>query len=130
MIGLDTNVIVRYLTQDDKKQSTKANKLIDEQLSSTTLGFITLISLVEVTWVLESCYEQPKEALVETIHALLTTKQFLIENAEVACLALKRYINGNADFSDSLIAALSEHYGCYQTFTFDKKGKSVGMEVL
>lgn len=130
MIGLDTNIIVRYLTQDDKKQSIKANKLIEQQLSSSTPGFITLIGLVEVAWVLEACYEQPKETIAGALHALLTTKQFLVEGADVAYLALKRYAAGNADFSDALIAVISEHQGCSSIVTFDKKGKSVGMDVL
>lgn len=130
MIGLDTNVIIRYLTQDDKKQAAKANKLIDNELSSNEPGFITLISLVEVVWVLESCYVQSKDEIIGVLHSLLTTKQLLVEGADMAYLAMKRYAAGKADFSDALIAVISENRGCRSVVTFDKKGKSVGMNVL
>lgn len=130
MIGLDTNVLVRYLTQDDKKQAAKANKLIDHELSSSEPGFITLISLVEVVWVLQSCYAQPKDKIIEVLHSLLTTKQLLVEGADMAYTAVKRYVAGKADFSDALIAVISENRGCGSIVTFDRKGKSVGMKVL
>ncbi|MDX1251216.1 MAG: type II toxin-antitoxin system VapC family toxin [Gammaproteobacteria bacterium] len=130
MIGIDTNVLVRYLTQDEPKQAAKANRLIDHELSPNEPGFITLISLVEVAWLLESCYAQPKDKIVEVLHALLTTRQLLVENADMAYLAMKRYVTGSADFSDALIAVISEHRGCGSIVTFDKKGKSIGMTVL
>lgn len=130
MIGLDTNVLIRYLTQDDKKQATSANKLIDNELNSSNPGFITLISLVEIVWVLESCYSQTKKEIIEVLHSLLTTKQLVVESADMAYLALKRYAVGNADYSDALIAVISENQGCSSVVTFDKKGNSVGMKVV
>lgn len=130
MIGIDTNVIIRYLTQDDIKQAAKANKLIDNELTSNEPGFITLICLVEIIWVLESCYGQTKEQIIGVLHSLLTTKQLLVEGADMAYLAVKRFAGGRADFSDALIAVISENRGCGSVVTFDKKGKSVGMDVL
>ena len=130
MIGLDTNVLVRYLTQDDQEQANKANKLIEQQLSTHKPGYITLITLVEIVWVLESCYGQSKSEILNILHALLTTKQLLIEQADIVYLALKRFTSGSADFSDALIATLSENNGCRTVFTFDKKAASVGMELL
>ncbi|MCK4710696.1 MAG: type II toxin-antitoxin system VapC family toxin [Gammaproteobacteria bacterium] len=130
MIGLDTNVLIRYLTQDDKKQATRANKLIDNELNSSNPGFITLISLVEIVWVLESCYSQTRKEVIEVLHSLLTTKQLVIEGADMAYLALKRYAVGNADYSDALITVISENQGCSSVVTFDKKGNSIGMKVL
>ena len=130
MIGLDTNVLIRYLTQDDKKQATRANKLIDNELNSSNPGFITLISLVEIVWVLESCYSQTRKEVIEVLHSLLTTKQLVVEGADMAYLALKRYAVGNADYSDALITVISENQGCSSVVTFDKKGNSIGMKVL
>ena len=130
MIGLDTNVLVRYLTQDDQEQANKANKLIEQQLSVHKPGYITLVTLVEIVWVLESCYGQSKSEILDVLHAVLTTKQLLIEQADIVYLALKRFINGRADFSDALIATLSDNNGCHVVFTFDKKAASVGMELL
>lgn len=130
MIGLGANVVVRYLTQDDPVQSEKANHIIDTQLSANSCGFISMICLIEVVWVLESCYEQGKEDVVRVVSALLNTKQLLVEHADLVYIALKRFQAANGDFSDALIVAVSEDVGCSKVFTFDKKAKSVGMSLL
>ncbi|MBN4055178.1 type II toxin-antitoxin system VapC family toxin [bacterium AH-315-K03] len=130
MIGLDTNVIIRYLTQDDPKQAKKATKLIETQLSSSEPGFITLITLVEITWVLESCFDQSKEDVLNVLQGLLTTKQLIIESASLAYLATKRCTKASTDFSDALITVICEQEGCSSIVTFDKKARSVGMELL
>jgi predicted nucleic-acid-binding protein len=97
MIGLDTNVLVRYLTQDDQKQANKANKLIEQPLTDQKPGYITLITLVELVWVLESCYEQSKSEILNVLHAVITTKQLLIEQADIVYLALNCFAKGRAD---------------------------------
>lgn len=131
MIGLDTNVLVRYITQDDPAQSGKATRLIENDLTSKEPGFLTLIALIEITWVLESCYDQETSELLDIVHLLLTTKQILVENAEYAYMALKRCRqNIKSDFSDALISVLSEQNGCGITYTFDKKAKLIGMTLL
>jgi predicted nucleic-acid-binding protein len=131
MIGLDTNVIVRYLTQDDDEQALKATRVIENQLSAKEPGFITLITLVEVTWVLESCYDQGKQDILNVLHGLLTTKQLIVEKADSAYLAMKRCLGSpKADFSDALIAVLSEQAGCTKILTFDRKALSIGMELI
>lgn len=130
MIGLDTNVLIRYLTQDDAKQAALANHLIESELSEKYTGFIAHIVLVEIIWVLESCYDQKKESLVAVIESLLTTKQLIVERAEVVHLALKKYRSGGADFSDALVLAVCEASGCERTVTFDKKAIAIGMEKL
>ena len=130
MIGLDTNLLIRYLAQDDPRQSAVANRLIETELSEKRVGFITHIVLVEIIWVLESCYNQKKEALVSVIESLLTTKQIIVERAEIVHLALKKYRAGSADFSDALILAVCEASGCERTVTFDKKAAAIGMEKL
>ena len=127
MIGLDTNVLVRYLTQDDPGQSAQANQIIEGQLTPRNPGFISSIVLVEVVWVLETCYDQSQSAIQEVIGGLLTTRQLLIDEADLVYRALKRFSSGNANFSDALIAVISENRGCNSTLTFDKKAKSVGM---
>jgi predicted nucleic-acid-binding protein len=130
MIGLDTNIIIRYLTQDDPTQAAIASQFIEGELTEKNRGFITLISLVEITWVLESCYGQKKVELLAVIGSLLTLKQIIIEKTDVVYLALKRYQAGNADFSDSLIAIICEDAGCQRVVSFDKKATTVGMENL
>ena len=130
MIGLDTNVIVRYITQDDPKQAAKANKLIETSLSAHNPGYITLVTLVEIVWVLDSCYEQSKDSILNVIHALLTTRQIVVERADSVYIAMKRYGSGKANFSDAVISVVAENDGCDSMVTFDKKAVSVGMVLL
>ena len=127
MIGLDTNVLVRYLTQDDPGQSAQANQIIEQQLTPRNPGFISSIVLIEVVWVLEACYDQTQSAIEAIINGLLTTRQLQTDEADLVYRALKRFSVGNADFSDALIAVISENRGCSSTLTFDKKAPSVGM---
>lgn len=130
MIGLDTNVVVRYLTQDDQAQAEKVNTLFEKKLSLASPGFVSLITLVEVVWVLEACYEQSKTDIEAIVHDLLTTKQIIVESSDLVYLALKRFSAGKGDFSDALIAVVCESNGCEQTVSFDKKAMSVGMQLL
>jgi predicted nucleic-acid-binding protein len=130
MIGIDTNILVRYLVQDDESQSLLATKLIEESISVNQPGYITLITLVEVVWVLKSCYAVNKSDLCKLIRMVLETKQLLIEQAESCYRALKVFEHGNGDFSDTIIFTLSKDAGCSETMTFDKKAKSVGMKLL
>lgn len=130
MIGLDTNVVVRYLTQDDRTQTKAANTLIESELNESNPGYITLITLIEITWVLESCYDQTREDLSRAIQSLLSVKQLLLERADMAYLALKRYNKGNTDFSDALIAVISEDAGCGKLVTLDEKAVNIRVEKL
>jgi len=130
LIGLDTNIIIRYLTQDDTEQSIRATRIIEEELTSLNTGFISLIVLIEVVWVLKSCYKQNKPELCKIVESLLTTKQLSIEKAEYAYKALRLWQKGNGDFSDALISILSLEIGCKYTLTFDKKAVSVGMKLF
>lgn len=131
MIGIDTNIIIRYITQDDETQSQKANDLIDNQLSIKQQGFITLLSMVEISWVLESCYKQDRHEVLSILNDLLAIRQLVVEQSDIAYLAIKRCNeNTKTDFSDALITIINEHQGCDITYTFDKKAQKVGMTLL
>ena len=131
MIGIDTNIIIRYITQDDETQSQKANDLIDNQLSIKQQGFITLLSMVEISWVLESCYKQDRHEVLSILNDLLAIRQLVVEQSDIAYLAIKRcHENTKTDFSDALIAIINEHKGCDVTYTFDKNAQKVGMTLL
>ena len=130
MIGLDTNVLVRFLTQDDPKQSAKANQIISRELSEKKQGFISHPVLIELIWVLKFSYEQPRETLVQVIESLLVTRQLVVERADLVYLALQKFRNSQADFSDALIYTLAQTAGCEKTLTFDKKAKTLGMEII
>ena len=130
MIGLDTNVLVRYITQDDPIQASKATALVEKELTAWEPGFITLVTLVELAWVLAACYGQKKPMLLAVLEQIISTKQFQVEQADCAYQAVKRFANCKADFSDVLINVLSEQAGCEHTVTFDKKAVSAGMRLL
>ncbi len=130
MIGLDTNVLVRYIMQDDLKNSPKATKLI-ESLDSDNRGYITMVSVIELYWVLSSCYELTGAQVVQALEAILRTKQFLVERADQVTRALRVFSEGKADFADCLIERSAAGAGCTQTMTFDVgASKYAGMTLI
>ena len=120
MIGLDTNVLVRYIMQDDPQQSPKANQLI-ESLDGDNTGYITIVTIVELYWVLTSAYKLTRQQAGQAIEAILCTKYFLVERADQVMRALRVFGNGNgkADFPDCLIERSASSAGCKRTMTFD-----------
>ena len=128
MIGLDTNVLVRYVTQDDPIQSAKASELI-ESLTIASPGFISLVSVVELVWVLQSCYQSAKSDVVTVLETLLRTRELTVEHAEVIWQALRRFVANKADFADCLIERCAHAAGCEYTATFDlNAAKAAGMK--
>ncbi|MDO8320756.1 PIN domain-containing protein [Rhodoferax sp.] len=130
MIGLDTNVLVRYIMQDDPKNSPKANQLI-EALDGDNPGYITMVSVIELYWVLTSCYELTGEQVGQALGAILRTKSFLVERADQVMRALRVFGEGRADFADCLIERSASGAGCTQTMTFDVgASKHAGMTLI
>jgi predicted nucleic-acid-binding protein len=131
VIGLDTNVVVRYLTQDDAKQSPIATRLMEKTLSSDEPGFISLVVLAEVIWVLVSLYSVDRAGVAEVVSGLLTTEQLRVESAELVWRAKRRYEGSKADFSDALIAECAIAGGCKRAVTFDRTAAATsGFELL
>ncbi len=130
MIGLDTNVLVRYIMQDDLKQSPMATRLI-EALTAASPGFIPLIVIVELAWVMSAAYELDKLQLIAALEGLLRTKEMVVEGAETVWKALRLYRSTNADFADCLIERAASANGCEKTMTFDRDAaKSAGMALV
>lgn len=130
MIGLDTNVLVRYIMQDDPKQSPKATKLI-ESLDSDKPGYITMVSIVELYWVLTSSYELTGAQVAQAMEVILRTKQFLVERADQVMRALRVFAEGKSDFADCLIERSAAGAGCERTMTFDVgASKYAGMTLI
>lgn len=130
MIGLDTNVIVRYIVQDEPSQAAKATELI-EGLSGEAPGYVTLITVVELVWVLQSCYQASRVQIVEVLESLLRTRELVVERAETVWQALRTYAASQADLADCLIERSAHAAGCEGTYTFDKAAaKSAGMVLL
>jgi predicted nucleic-acid-binding protein len=130
MIGLDTNVLVRYIMQDDPKNSPKANKLI-ESLDADNPGYITMVSVLELYWVLTTCYELTGQQAAQALEVILRTKQFLVERSDQVMRALRVFGEGAADFADCLIERSAASAGCAQTMTFDVgASKHAGMTLI
>jgi predicted nucleic-acid-binding protein len=130
MLGLDTNVIVRYIAQDDPKQSPLATKFI-ESLSPARPGFVPAVVLVESLWVMEDVYGASRDRLADIVTTLLEVESLMVESAESVWRALAVFRKGKADFADCLIARLCAARGCEATWTFDKAAaRDGGMKLL
>lgn len=130
MIGLDTNVLVRYLAQDHAKQSALATRLV-ESLTRVEPGFVSHVVLAETVWVLESCYAADAAKIAEVIETLLHIEGLVVDQAEVAWQALREFKHQRGNFSDVLIARVARHAGCTTVQTFDKgAARRSGMTLL
>ncbi len=130
MIGLDTNVLVRYVAQDDAKQSPQATRLI-ESLSADSQGYISLISVVELVWVLTGCYGASRDDIAAVLETLLRAKELAVSDADVVWKALRLFKQGKADFADCLIERSAAAAGCDHTSTFDRDAaKHAGMRLI
>jgi predicted nucleic-acid-binding protein len=130
MIGLDTNVLVRYIMQDDLKQSPLASRLIESR-SVESRGFVPLVSVVELFWVMSSAYELDRGQLIAALEGLLRTKELVVERAEIVWKALRIFQTANVDFADCLIERSAAAAGCERTMTFDRgAAKNAGMTLL
>ena len=120
MIGIDTNILIRYLTQDDKEQATLAEKIINKHISKSQSIFINNIVMCELVWVLARGYKYKKEQIVSVVQQILSTVEFSFEKQNILWETLEEYEQKNLDFSDALIARLNQTYSCETTFTFDE----------
>ena len=121
MIGLDSNVLIRHIVQDDPIQSARASDLLERVLSAGNPGFVSIVTMVETMWVLERVYELEPLELAAVIEALLETESLLVENQHEVFLGMIALKKGEGAFADAVIAALGVRAGCRHTLTFDKK---------
>jgi predicted nucleic-acid-binding protein len=130
MIGLDTNVLVRYLTHDDPAQTALANKVMDS-LTPEAPGFLSTAVIAEVIWVLESLYGFSKLETIQTLDTLLRSKELIVERAEIVGQALANFKTSRSDFADCLIERTGHAAGCRHTVTFDRRAaNAAGMKLL
>jgi predicted nucleic-acid-binding protein len=130
MIGLDTNIVVRYLTHDDATQTAAAVRVMDS-LSSNSPGFLSLIVIAELVWVLEVSYRFKKNEIERVLETLLRSKELVVERAEIVAQALRTFSASRADFADCLIERSGHAEECQYTVTFDHKAASAaGMKLL
>jgi predicted nucleic-acid-binding protein len=129
VIGLDTNVLVRYVMQDDARQSPRATRLI-ESLTADAPGFVPVVAVLELVWVLTGSYGLARAQVATVLSGLLRSKELLLDRAELVAQALARYQQG-ADFADALLERVATAAGCTATLTFDTgAAKSAGMSLV
>ena len=130
MIGIDTNVLVRYIAQDDATQSARATRLLEQECSPTTPGFIGLVVLLELVWVSESCYGASRAEITDIVRRILSIRQLVVQEAEIAWKALRLFESSMADFADCLVERIAAAAGCTVVMTFDKAAAKAGMTLL
>lgn len=123
MIGLDTNVLVRYLAQDDPEQSAQASALI-EGLSEDNRGFISTVALVELHWVLRGAYKVSRADAATIVRQLLESRELVLQEPDLVRRALA-HLNDEIDFSDAVISEAGEVAGCRHTATFDRRASQL-----
>ncbi len=121
MIGLDTNVLVRYLAQDDPVQSLRATEIVEHRLTADNPGFISIVAMVEMVWVLDRAYGLTDHEIAAAIERTLEADVIVVENEQEVFTAMIALKQGRASFADALIGALGARAGCAATLTFDRK---------
>lgn len=121
MIGLDTNVIVRLFVDDDPQQAQVARQFVASKCSESDPGFIDRVALCELIWVLTSVHGYRRAAVADVIELLLENRDMRLEDANVACDALREYRTSGVEFADILIGHINLARGCEMTATFDRR---------
>ncbi len=125
MKGVDTNVLVRYITRDDPGQERAASRFLESARTRGEPIFVNVIVLCELVWVLGRTYEYSRAEVAAVIEQVLTTEQVVVEDADLAWLALSDFKVSKADFADCLIGRKNLRLGCDATASFDRRLKGV-----
>jgi predicted nucleic-acid-binding protein len=120
VIGIDTNVLVRFFVEDDEPQTRTAQQFVSG-LTANDPGFVSTVVVAELVWVMERHLDASDAEIIAAIRHLLTTNAFVVESEQQVFLALAELSEGRARFADALISALASARGCSYTVTFDKK---------
>ncbi|RFP11222.1 MULTISPECIES: PIN domain-containing protein [unclassified Duganella] len=124
MVGVDTNVLVRFFMRDDELQSKRATALVDS-FSADEQGFVSFIVVAELVWVLQYVFQLRKDQVITVLAKLGSMPAFKLENLAVFLHALQLCNSSSADFVDCLISGVAMHAGCTGTMTFDRKSSKV-----
>lgn len=119
MIGLDTNVLLRYLIQDHPAQSSRASHIIERRLTAQDPGFVSLVRILEIVWVLGSLYKRSRQQIADHIEMMLAADTLEVQNEHEVYQGVIALRNGTGTFEDALIGSLGVWYGCSETLTFD-----------
>ena len=121
MIGLDTNVLVRHIVQDNKEEARTASRLIESRCTADDPGLVSLIVLCELVWVLDRGYGYDRSTVASVVRQLLCVEDLRVERSELAWQALGLFEKGRADFADYVIGLSHREQGARTTFTFDRR---------
>ena len=120
MVGLDTNILLRYLVQDDPAQSPRATEIIEQRLTRRDPGFVSLVSILEIVWVLGSLYGRSPSEIADHVEMILAADTLEVQNEQEIYQAVVALRNRTGTFEDALIGALGTWRGCSATLTFDQ----------
>lgn len=126
MTGLDTHVLVRYFAQDDPKQSWMATEIVEQRLTESEPGFVSLVAMMETVWVLSRVYGLGTAAIAGVIERMLRADTLTVQNEQEVFTAMIAMRSGRGSFADALIGALAAWARCETTLTFDKKAARLG----
>ena len=121
MVGLDTNILVRYFAQDSPEQATRVKALIEEELTEAQPGYISTVTIAETVWVLRRSYAFSQEDAAIAVERLLRSPNLVIQDELEVFSAALASRTGRGSFVDTLIGALAVKAGCQTTLTFDKR---------
>ena len=120
MIGLDTNVLLHYLAQDDPKRSPRATEILERRLTEQEPGFVSLVTILEVVWVLKSLFKRSSQEIANDIEMLLAADTLEVQNEQEVYLAVVSLRNGIGTFEGALIGSLGAWRGSSAISTFDE----------
>jgi len=130
MIGVDTNVLMRYLLRDDEQQSQQAKVILDG-FTQQQPGFISITTLLEVMWLLRQTYKRSRDDVLQIVHALLVSPSIQIQAESAVDEAIEIAQQGNFDLPDVLVSIFGRDAGCNYTLTFDRKAADIpGMRLV
>ena len=123
MKGVDTNVLVRYLAQDNAAQAKAVDELVKKAVATGEPLHVDDVVLCETVWVLRAAYSQDKASIVEVLEKVLATSQFSFDDRDLLTGALSDFRSGKGDFADYVIGRRNRRAGCDRTVTFDRSLK-------
>lgn len=129
MKGLDTSILIRYLVQDDPSQFLRASKII-EKLTEQAPGFVSVVVIAEVAWVLRSRYKAKPLEIADAIERILSIDTLIVQNEQQVYQAVVAVKAGEGTLADALICALGSSAGCLSTLTFDDRPHLPQFEVV
>jgi len=131
VIGLDTNVLLRFLVADDARQTERAHRVIREHCHPDAPGYVNHVVLCELIWVLERSYGYPRPAVATVAETLCRSGDFSVQDSDAVREALDAFRASQADFADCLIGVVNRRHGCRNTVTFDREAaKLAGFELV